>query len=266
MSEPFDAIVIGAGAAGLMCALTAGQRGLKVLLLDHLDKAGAKILISGGGRCNFTNLALRTGPVHLGQPAFPQIGARPLHAARFHRADRAASHRLSREDARAVVLRRLRARRGRDAARRMRGGTCGRAARPPRHRRFPRRCISRRDRQRRLHRRIARAGDRRTVDPENGRDRLHLRHRAALRPARHRDVARPCAADGEPCGARHRRDAVRHLARRHRVVRRAKLPRKHPVHPSRPLGSRDPADLVLLAAGRHHRARSSAGARRRAHC
>jgi predicted Rossmann fold flavoprotein len=56
MSETFDAIVIGAGAAGLMCALTAGQRGAKVLLLEHLDKAGAKILISGGGRCNFTNL------------------------------------------------------------------------------------------------------------------------------------------------------------------------------------------------------------------
>lgn len=55
-SEAFDAIVIGAGAAGLMCALTAGQRGRKVLLLEHTDKAGAKILISGGGRCNFTNL------------------------------------------------------------------------------------------------------------------------------------------------------------------------------------------------------------------
>jgi len=56
VSEAFDAIVIGAGAAGLMCALTAGQRGRRVLLLDHLDKVGAKILISGGGRCNFTNL------------------------------------------------------------------------------------------------------------------------------------------------------------------------------------------------------------------
>lgn len=56
MSEAFDVIVIGAGAAGLMCALTAGQRGRKVLLLDHADKVGAKILISGGGRCNFTNL------------------------------------------------------------------------------------------------------------------------------------------------------------------------------------------------------------------
>jgi predicted Rossmann fold flavoprotein len=56
VNEAFDVIVIGAGAAGLMCALTAGQRGRKVLLLDHGDKVGAKILISGGGRCNFTNL------------------------------------------------------------------------------------------------------------------------------------------------------------------------------------------------------------------
>jgi predicted Rossmann fold flavoprotein len=54
--EAFDVVVLGAGAAGLMCALTAGQRGRKVLLLDHADKVGAKILISGGGRCNFTNL------------------------------------------------------------------------------------------------------------------------------------------------------------------------------------------------------------------
>jgi predicted Rossmann fold flavoprotein len=54
--DAFDAIILGAGAAGLMCALTAGQRGRKVLLLERTDKAGAKILISGGGRCNFTNL------------------------------------------------------------------------------------------------------------------------------------------------------------------------------------------------------------------
>jgi predicted Rossmann fold flavoprotein len=55
-TEAFDIVVLGAGAAGLMCALTAGQRGRKVLLLDHADRIGAKILISGGGRCNFTNL------------------------------------------------------------------------------------------------------------------------------------------------------------------------------------------------------------------
>ncbi|MGO9603622.1 MAG: NAD(P)/FAD-dependent oxidoreductase [Candidatus Binataceae bacterium] len=54
--ESFDVIIIGAGAAGMMCALTAGQRGRRVLLLEHLDQPGAKVLISGGGRCNFTNL------------------------------------------------------------------------------------------------------------------------------------------------------------------------------------------------------------------
>ena len=52
----YDAIIIGAGAAGLMCALTAGGRGLRIAVLDHNDIAGAKILISGGGRCNFTNI------------------------------------------------------------------------------------------------------------------------------------------------------------------------------------------------------------------
>ncbi len=51
----FDAIVVGAGAAGLFCAGVAGQRGLKVLLVDHADKVAEKIRISGGGRCNFTN-------------------------------------------------------------------------------------------------------------------------------------------------------------------------------------------------------------------
>jgi len=52
----YDAIIIGAGAAGLMCAAVAGSRGRRVLLIDHAEKAGKKILISGGGRCNFTNL------------------------------------------------------------------------------------------------------------------------------------------------------------------------------------------------------------------
>jgi predicted Rossmann fold flavoprotein len=53
----YDAIVLGAGGAGLMCAAVAGQRGRRVLLLDHADAPGKKILISGGGRCNFTNVA-----------------------------------------------------------------------------------------------------------------------------------------------------------------------------------------------------------------
>lgn len=50
-----DVVVIGAGAAGMMCAIESGKRGRKTLLLDHSDKPGRKIIISGGGRCNFTN-------------------------------------------------------------------------------------------------------------------------------------------------------------------------------------------------------------------
>ncbi|RYY70228.1 MAG: FAD-dependent oxidoreductase, partial [Comamonadaceae bacterium] len=57
-SLAFDAIVIGAGAAGLFCAAQAGQRGLRVLLVDHAEKIAEKIRISGGGRCNFTNREL----------------------------------------------------------------------------------------------------------------------------------------------------------------------------------------------------------------
>jgi predicted Rossmann fold flavoprotein len=55
-SPTFDAIVLGAGAAGLMCAVEAGKRGRRVVVLDHAEKIGKKILISGGGRCNFTNV------------------------------------------------------------------------------------------------------------------------------------------------------------------------------------------------------------------
>src|SRR6202044_419134 len=60
MTEPvpansFDAIVIGGGAAGLMCAIEAGKRGRRVAVLERAERCGKKILISGGGRCNFTN-------------------------------------------------------------------------------------------------------------------------------------------------------------------------------------------------------------------
>jgi predicted Rossmann fold flavoprotein len=55
----YDVIIIGAGAAGLMCAMEAGKRGRRVLLLDHANKPGKKILMSGGGRCNFTNQDIR---------------------------------------------------------------------------------------------------------------------------------------------------------------------------------------------------------------
>ena len=55
-SGSFDVVILGAGAAGLFCGITAAKRGLRVLVLEKSNKVGKKILMSGGGRCNFTNL------------------------------------------------------------------------------------------------------------------------------------------------------------------------------------------------------------------
>jgi len=70
VAEGFDVLIVGGGAAGLMCALTAGQRGKRVLLIEHAERVGKKILMSGGGRCNFTNTG--TAPEHFisGNPHF----------------------------------------------------------------------------------------------------------------------------------------------------------------------------------------------------
>ena len=69
--KTYDVVIIGAGAAGLMCALTAGYRGLRVRVVDHANKAGKKILMSGGGRCNFTNLATTPANFFSRNPHFP---------------------------------------------------------------------------------------------------------------------------------------------------------------------------------------------------
>lgn len=69
-SSSFDTIIIGAGAAGLMCAITAGQRGRRVLVLERSNKVGKKILMSGGGRCNFTNLHTSPGRFLSANPHF----------------------------------------------------------------------------------------------------------------------------------------------------------------------------------------------------
>jgi predicted Rossmann fold flavoprotein len=66
----YDVLIIGAGAAGLMAAIRAGQRGRRVLLLDHAEAPGKKILISGGGRCNFTNRDIRPERFLSANPAF----------------------------------------------------------------------------------------------------------------------------------------------------------------------------------------------------
>jgi len=70
MIRKFDAIVLGAGAAGLMCAIEAGKRGRKVVVLERADRIGKKILISGGGRCNFTNLYCTAENFYSANPHF----------------------------------------------------------------------------------------------------------------------------------------------------------------------------------------------------
>lgn len=66
----FDLVVLGGGAAGLMCALTAGQKGLRVLVIEVSNKLGKKILMSGGGRCNFTNLEVHADHFICSNPHF----------------------------------------------------------------------------------------------------------------------------------------------------------------------------------------------------
>ena len=70
MIEKFDVIVVGAGAAGMMSAIEAGKRGRKVLLVDHAKKIGEKIRISGGGRCNFTNIHTHSSKFISNNPKF----------------------------------------------------------------------------------------------------------------------------------------------------------------------------------------------------
>jgi predicted Rossmann fold flavoprotein len=81
--QGYDAIVLGAGGAGLMCAAVAGQRGRRVLLLDHAEAPGKKILISGGGRCNFTNVAAAPDRYVSSNPHFAKSALRRYTAQDF---------------------------------------------------------------------------------------------------------------------------------------------------------------------------------------
>ena len=198
----FDVVVIGAGAAGMMCAAQAGQRGRRVLLIEHYPVLGEKIRISGGGRCNFTNVNAGPGNFLSPQSGFLPLGARALHAARFHRAGRAHGIALSREEARAALLRRHRARHHRDAE----GGVRSRRRRlahavPGRRRRARRRRVSHRDADGRGARRIARHRHRRPHGAEDRRDAVRLPHRRAVRSCRRAAVAGAGAAGVAARGA-----------------------------------------------------------------
>ena len=100
-----DAVVIGAGAAGLMCAIEAGKRGRRVVVLEHNAQAGRKILISGGGRCNFTNIHTRPENFLSANPHFAKSGAGAIQSAGLCEIGGAARDPVSREDPGAALLR-----------------------------------------------------------------------------------------------------------------------------------------------------------------
>jgi predicted Rossmann fold flavoprotein len=79
----WDLIIVGAGASGMMCAATAGYRGLRVLIIDHAPKAGAKIRISGGGKCNFTNRWVAPANFHSQNPHFVKSALARYHSSLF---------------------------------------------------------------------------------------------------------------------------------------------------------------------------------------
>ena len=169
----FDVVVIGAGAAGMMCAATPASAAGACCSSSTTRSVGEKIRISGGGRCNFTNLHARTGELPVAQPRLLPLGARALHAARLHRARRAPRHRLPREDARPALLRRAARRRSSTMLqRRMRGGRRRVAAAVRgRRRRAARRRLHHRDAaRRRVRARVARDRDRRPHGAEDRRD------------------------------------------------------------------------------------------------
>ena len=88
-----------------MCAIEAGKRGRRVAVLERAERIGKKILISGGGRCNFTNLHCRPENFLSANPHFCEVGAGALHARGLHCTGRKARHSLSRKNSRPALLR-----------------------------------------------------------------------------------------------------------------------------------------------------------------
>ena len=99
-----DVVIVGAGAAGMMCALEAGKRGRSVVLLDHATKLAEKIRISGGGRCNFTNRHARPEHFLSGNPHFCRSALARFYARRFYRVVEKTWCALPRKKTGAVVL------------------------------------------------------------------------------------------------------------------------------------------------------------------
>ena len=216
MAESFDVLIIGGGAAGLMCAIAAGRRGRRVLVVEHANRVGKKILMSGGGRCNFTNTGTTAANYLSANPHFCKsalarytpadfIAMVENHGIAYHEKELG---QLFCDDSSKQIVRMLL---DECAAAGVRIETsCAVDARAPR------RCgLSSRYRAGRVQRAGAGRRERRPVDPEHGRERLRLRARAPVRPSRAADARGTGAADperqasGTPRRSRRRRAAGR---------------------------------------------------------
>ena len=249
--ESFDVVIVGAGAAGLMCAMTAGNRGRRVLLLEHNDQAGAKILISGGGRCNFTNLEIAPERFLSANPHFCKsalsrytqhdfIALVERHRIRYH--EKTLGQLFCDGSAREILAMLL--------------AECAAAGVDLRtgHRVTE---ITRADRFRIETNKgsfvapalvIATGG---LSIPKMGATSFRLRHGASLRPQGHRTAARPGAVEGDGRDARTLQRSQRRFGGRDRLMRPREFSRKYLVHASRTVGSRDFADFIVLARRRH---------------
>ncbi len=103
-TRQIDTLIIGAGAAGMQAGAFAAARGGSVLVIDHAKSPGEKIRISGGGRCNFTNMHTKPGAFLSQNPHFAKSALKRYTQWGFHRSGRPTWHRLPREDAGAAVL------------------------------------------------------------------------------------------------------------------------------------------------------------------
>ena len=175
--------MLGAGAAGLMCAAVAGQRGRSVLLLEQARHPGREDPHFRRRALQFYQPAHEPGEFSVGQSALLPLGAERLHPARLHCAGRELRHRLSREDARAIVLRRLVAADRRHAAGGVPQGACATAFGCAHLRGLEeRRRLCRGHRSGRVSRPIAGGRNRRSVDSENGIKRVRIQDCRAIRP------------------------------------------------------------------------------------
>ena len=165
-----------------MCAIEAGKRGRRVALLDHADRVGKKILISGGGRCNFTNIHCKPENFLSANPHFARSALARYTPADFIALVEKHGIRLSREDARPALLRWLREGDCGHAARRVCRSRSGDIPQRTRAQRFARDddfCVVTQNEE--FHGTRAGRRDRRVVDSEDGRDFARLRDRGAIR-------------------------------------------------------------------------------------